>query len=77
MNLESLENSFQIHINLQELNSRGFTDNRYGLVGYGGQASLSSPHIFTVGNKIFGDAPKTTTSFQKYDLDLTIDSHFK
>lgn len=44
---------------------KGMTDNRYSLVGFGGQDKLEKPHIFTSGSKIFNDVSRVSVGMNK------------
>lgn len=49
----------------RSLASKGFTDNRFALVGFGGRDQLEQPHIFTSGSRIFNDVGRMSMAITK------------
>jgi len=48
----------------RQLESQGTTNNRFGIVGFGGKGQLASPHLITSGSKIMSTAEHATTSLK-------------
>ena len=49
----------------RSLRSRGLSENRFALVGFGGVDQLQSPHIFTAGGRIFNTVGHMSMAFSK------------
>jgi len=49
----------------RSLHNRGFVNNRFALVGYGGRNQLLKPHIYTAGSKIFATASQVSLALNR------------
>ena len=49
----------------RSLQNRGFSDNRFALVGYSGTGQLSQPHVFTAGSMIFANAGQVSLALNE------------
>jgi len=48
----------------RRLADAGISDNRFGIVGFGGKGTLQSPHLITSGSKIMSTSEHATTSLK-------------